>query len=90
MVVDLRLLAGSGTLPPDILDDDNYMDCDLCPPDPNDNADFGHGGCAPAAQGPLDPLSSYIQELEVLSSMNCPDFSSAVDDLPLPQEGGVP
>jgi hypothetical protein len=79
-------------LPPDISvsDDDNDMDRDLGPPDPHDNADYGHGGCAPAAQGPLDPLSRFIQELEDLSSMNCPDISSAVDDLPLPQEGDVP
>jgi hypothetical protein len=43
MVVDPRLLAGSGALLPDsdISDDDNDLDSDLGPPDPDDNADLG-------------------------------------------------
>jgi hypothetical protein len=63
------------------------------PPDPHDDADFGQSGSAPgpprAQAGPLDPLARFIQELEDLSSMNGPDISSAVNDLPLPQEGDV-
>ena len=48
---------------------------------------FGHGGGVSRAQaGPLDPLARFIQELQDLSSMNGPDISSVVDDLPLPQE----
>ena len=76
-------------MPPqaDISDDDDDMDPG--PPDPHDDADFGHGGGTPAAQGPLDPLACFIQELDDLSSMNGPDISSAVDELPLPQEGDV-
>ena len=86
MVVDPRQLAGSGTFPPDISNDDDDMDRDLAPPDPHDDADFGHGGGAPATQGPLDPLARFIQELKDLSSTNGPFNSSAVDNLPLPQE----
>ena len=38
---------------------------------------------------PLDPWARIIQELEDLSSMNGPDISAALDDLPSPQEGDV-
>jgi hypothetical protein len=42
-------MVGSGSLPPNISDDDNNMDCDLGPPDPRDDIDLGLGGNAPAA-----------------------------------------
>ena len=87
----------AGAVPEDTFsEDDDDLDRDHGPPDPHDDDDFGHGGAAPAASGPsraqarpLDPLARFIQELEDLSSMNGPDISSAVDDLPLPQEGDV-
>jgi hypothetical protein len=72
MVVDPRQLAGSGTFPPDISDDDDDMDRDLAPPDPHDDADFGHGGewrctCSTRATGSVSPLypgpqRSFINE----------------------------
>jgi len=80
----------AGALPEDMSsEDDDNSDRDYGPPDPHDDDDFGHGGGAPAQARPLDPLARFIQELEDLSSMNGPDISSAVDDLPLPQAGDV-
>jgi hypothetical protein len=70
-------------------EDDDNSDRDHGPPDPHDDDDFGHGGGAPAQARPLDPLALFIQDLEELSSMNGPNISSAVDDLPLPQAGDV-
>jgi hypothetical protein len=50
---------GSGTLPPDIVDYDDDMDRGRWSPlaDPNDDTDFGHGGGASTAQGPLDLIA---------------------------------
>ena len=42
---------------------------DYGPPDPEDDADFQHGGGAPARADPLDPFANFIKELEDLSSM---------------------
>ena len=47
---------------------------DHCPPDPHDEADFEHGGGAPARADPLDSLANFIKELQDLSSMSCPPF----------------
>ena len=80
----------AGAVPEDMSSEDaDNSDRDYGPPDPHDDDDFGHGGGAPAQARPLDPLARFIQELEDLSSMNGPDISSAVDDLPLPQAGDV-
>jgi hypothetical protein len=89
MVADPRPLAGA--VPADMSsEDDDDSDRDHGLPDPHDDDDFGHGGGASRAQArPLDPLARFIQELQDLSSMNGPDISSVVDDLPLPQEGDV-
>jgi hypothetical protein len=73
-------------------EDDDDSDRDHWLPDQHDDDDFGHGsgpGPSRAQARPLDPLTRFIQELEDLSSMNCPDISAAVNDLPLPQEGDV-
>ena len=47
IVLDPRWLAGSGALPSDYADDDDYMDPG--PPDPHNDADFGHGCSAPGS-----------------------------------------
>ena len=62
---------------------------DFGPPDPNDDADLEHGGCAPARADPLDPLANFIRELQYLSSMQGPDLAALMSDLPVPQEGNV-
>ncbi len=82
MVVDSRLLAGSCTLPQNIVDYNDVMDSDLKPSDPHDhnNTYSCNGVFAPAAQ--IDLLARFIQELKDLSSMKGPDVSSAVDDVP--------
>lgn len=89
----LSLLAGAA--PEDTSSDDDDSDLDHGAPDPHDDADFGGdgGGADPgpsrAHHRPLDPLALFIQELEDLSSMNGPDISDVVEDLPMPQEGDV-
>lgn len=89
----LSLLAGAA--PEDTSSDDDDSDLDHGAPDPHDDADFGGdgGGAGPgpsrAHHRPLDPLALFIQELEDLSSMNGPDISDVVEDLPMPQEGDV-
>ena len=92
----LSLLAGA--VPEDTSSgcDDDDSDLDHGAPDPHDDADFGGDGGGPAGPGPsrahhrpLDPLARFIQELEDLSSMNGPDISEVVEDLPMPQEGDV-
>ena len=46
---------------------------DYGPPDPDDDADFKHGGGECHAQAdPLDPLADFIKELKDLSSMSGP------------------
>lgn len=86
----------AGVVQEDMSSGSDNSDRDLGPPDPYDDADLedcGSGAAGPGpsrAQGrPLDPLARFIEELEELSSMNGPDISSVVDDLPLPQEGDV-
>ena len=92
-VAYLSLLAGA--VPEDTSFDDDNSDLDHGAPDQHDDADFGgdRGGAGPgpsrAHHRPLDPLALFIQELEDLSSMNGPDILSAVEDLPMPQEGDV-
>ena len=46
----------------------------LWPLDPDDDADFGYGGGAPARadSDPLDPLAHFMKELEGLSSVSGP------------------
>jgi hypothetical protein len=72
--------------------DDDDSDHDHRLPDQHDDNDFCHGSChgpSRAQARPLDPLTRFIQELEDLSSMNCPDISAAVNYFPSPQEGDV-
>ena len=38
----------------------------------------------------MDPLERFIQELDDLASMDGPDISAALADLPVPQRGDVP
>ena len=46
-------------------------------------------GCG-SRPSPTDPLERFIQELHDLASMDCPDISAALADLPVPQRGDVP
>ena len=71
--------------------DHDDSDRDYGPPDPHDDDDFGHHHNPSRARraAPLDPLARFIQGLEDLSSMNGPDISSALNDLPMPQVGNV-
>ena len=57
------------------------------PPDLDIDADFEHGGGAPASADPLDLLASFIKELEGLSSMSGTDI--LVSDLPVAQDGAA-
>ena len=65
---------------------------DFGPPDPHDvGDDEGDGGAAgPSRPSPTDPLERFIQELDDLASMDGPDISAALADLPVPQRGDVP
>jgi hypothetical protein len=83
----------TGRIPRDI--DSEGDEGDFGPPDPHDFDDFGGDGCCaggPAGAMPTDPLERFIQELHDLSTMDGPDISAALDDLPVPQrgkEGGI-
>ncbi len=71
--------------PRDLSHDDDDGDHDQ--PDPYDDADLGFD-VGPSA-GALDPLATFLKELQDLDSMSCPDIMAAIADLPIPQEGFV-
>jgi len=76
-----------GHMPPDIASEEE--EGDFGPPDPHDvGDDEGDGGGS--RPSPTDPLERFIQELHDLASMDGPDISSALADLPVPQRGDVP
>ena len=75
-------------VPPDVASDGD--EGDFGPPDPHDVGDDegdGGGSAVPSRARPTDPLERFIQELENLSSMDGPDISDALADLPVPQTG---
>jgi hypothetical protein len=74
--------------PRDLFEDEDEGDHGA--PDPNDDADWEHGGGAPSRADPLDPLSDFIKELQGLSTMSGPDISAIIADLPVPDDGDVP
>ena len=77
-------------LPPDVASDGDEGDGG--PPDPHDVGDDEGDGCCTAGTSqtrPTDPLERFIQELENLSSMDGPDISDALADLPIPQSGDL-
>ena len=81
-----------GPFPPDVESDGE--EGDFGPPDPHDVDDEdleGDGCCAagPSGTRSTDPLERFIQELEDLSSMDGPDISAALEDLPVPQRGDI-
>jgi hypothetical protein len=85
-----KITLMSGPMPPDV--DSEGDEGDFGPPDPHDIDDFeGDGGGArgPSGAMPTDPLERFIQKLQDLSTMNGPDISAVLDDLPVPQRGGV-
>ncbi len=62
------------------------------PPYPHNLDDFGEDGCGaggPSGAMPTNPLKCFIQKLLDLSTMNGPDISAVLDDLPVLQRGGV-
>ena len=63
-------------LPRDLQQDEE--ECEYGPLDPHDDADFVHGGEAPARADPLDPLANFIKQM---SSMSSPDISAPVSEL---------
>jgi hypothetical protein len=73
--------------PRDLFEDEDEGDHGA--PDPNDDADWEHGGGAPSRADPLDPLSDFIKELQGLSTMSGPDISAIIADLPVPDDGDV-
>ena len=78
-----------GHIPPDV--DSEEEEGDFGPPDPYDvGDDEGDGGGAAGPSSPTDPLERFIQELDDLASMDGPDISAALADLPVPQRGDVP
>ena len=80
-----------GHIPPDV--DSEEEEGDFGPPDPPDiGDDEGDGGGAAGSSrtSPTDPLECFIQELDDLASMDGPDISAALADLPVPQRGDVP
>ena len=80
-----------GPVPPDVESDGE--EGDFGPPDPHDVDDEegdGGGAAGPSGTRSTDPLERFIQELEDLSSMDCPDISAALEDLPVPQRGDIP
>ena len=77
-----------GPFPPDVESDGE--EGDFGPPDPHDVDDEegdGGGAAGPSGTRSTDPLERFIQELENLSSMDGPDISAALDDLPVQQRG---
>jgi hypothetical protein len=70
--------------PRDLFEDEDEGDHGA--PDPNDDADWEHGGGAPSRADPLDPLSDFIKELQGLSTMSGPDISAIIADLPVPDD----
>ena len=80
-----------GHIPPDV--DSEEEEGDFDPPDPHDvGDDEGDGGGAAGSSrtSPTDPLERFIQKLDDLASMDGPDISAALADLPVPQRGDVP
>ena len=79
-----------GPVPPDVASDCD--EGDFGPPDPHDvdgEEGDGSGAAGPSRTRPTDPLERFIQELENLSSMEGPDISDALADLPVPQRGDM-
>ena len=77
-------------LPPDVASDGDEGDCG--PPYPHDVSDDegdGGGSAGPSRTRPTDLLERFIQELENLSSMDGPDISDALADLPITQSGDL-
>ena len=74
-------------MPPDIASEEE--EGDFGPPYPHDVGDDEGDGCG-SRPSPTDPLERFIQELHDLASMDGPDISSALADLPVPQRGDVP
>ena len=78
-----------GHIPPDV--DSEEEEGDFGPPDPHDvGDDEGDGGGAAGPSSTTDPLERFIQELDDLASMDGPDISAALADLPVPQREDVP
>ena len=80
-----------GHMPPDVASEEE--EGDFGPPDPHDvGDDEGDGGgvAGPSRPSPTDPLERFIQELDDLASMDGPDISAVLADLPVPQRGDVP
>ena len=78
-------------MPPDVAPEEE--EGDFGPPDPHDVGDDegdGGGAAGPSRTSPTDPLERFIQELDDLASMDGPDISAALADLPVPQRGDVP
>ena len=71
-------------LPRDLQHEEQEGDYGL--PDPDDDADFEHGGGAPAKVDSRDPFANFIKELEGLFSMSGPDIAGLVSeaDSPVP------
>ena len=79
-----------GPVPPDVESDGD--EGDFGPPDPHDVDDEegdGGGAAGPSGTRSTDPLERFIQELKDLSSMDGPDISAALEDLPVPQRGDI-
>ena len=73
-----------GHIPPDV--DSEEEEGDFGPPGQHDvGDDEGDGGGAAGPSSPTDPLERFIQELDDLASMDGPDISAALADLPVPQ-----
>ena len=80
-----------GHMPPDVAFEEE--EGDFGAPDPHyvgDDEGDGDGAVGPSRTSPTDPLERFIQELDDLASMNGPDISAALEDLPVPQRGDVP
>jgi hypothetical protein len=80
-----------GHIPPDVVSEE--VEGDFGPPYPHDVGDDegdGGGAAGPSRTSPTDPLERFIQELEDLASMDGPDISAALADLPVQQRGDVP
>ena len=78
-------------MPPDVACEEE--EGDFGPPDPHDVGDDegdGGGAASPSRPSPTDPLERFIQELDDLASMDGPDISAVLADLPVPQKGDIP